>query len=73
MVIHMVRGFSVVSEADVDLFLEFSCFSYDPTVVGNLIAGSSTFSKSSLDIWKFLVHILLKTRVVNLEHYFARV
>ena len=72
-VIQVVKGLDVVNKAEVDVFLELSCFSYDPTVVGNLIAGSSTFSKSSLDIWKFLVHILLKARVVNLEHYFARV
>ena len=59
-VIHIVKGFTVVSEAEVDISLEFSCFFYDPTNVGNLISGSSTFSKSSLNIWKFLVHTLLK-------------
>ena len=58
-VIHTVKGFSVVSEAEVDVFLEFSCFFYDPTNVGNLISGSSAFSKSSLNVWKFSVHILL--------------
>ena len=59
-VIHTVKGFSVVNEAEVDVFLEFSCFFYDPTDVGNLISDSSVFSKSSLNIWKFTVHILLK-------------
>ena len=58
--IHTVKGFSIVNEADIDVFLEFSCFLYDPTDVGNLISGSSAFSKSSLKIWKFSVHILLK-------------
>ena len=58
--IYTVKGFSVVSEAEVDIFLEFSCFFYDPMDVGNLISGSSAFSKSSLYIWKFLVYILLK-------------
>ena len=67
--IHKVKGFSVVSEADV--FLEFSCFFYDPADAGNLISGSSTFSKSSLNIWKFLVHVLLKPGLENFEHYFA--
>ena len=59
-VIHTVKGFSVVSEAKVDVFLKLSCFLYDPMDVGNLISGSSAFSKSSLNIWKFSVHILLK-------------
>ena len=59
-VIHTVKGFSVVNEAEVDAFLEFSCFFYNPTDVGNLISYSSAFSKSSLNIWKFLVHVLLK-------------
>ena len=63
--IHTVKGFSVVSEADV--FLEFSCFFYDPMDDGNLISGSSAFSKSSLNIWKFLVHVLLKPRLENLS------
>ena len=58
--IHTVKGFSVVSEAEVDVFLELSCFFYDPVDVGNLISGSSDFSKTSLDICKFSVHILLK-------------
>ena len=69
-VIHMVRSdFSVVSEADVDVFLELSCFFDDLTDVGNLISGSSAFSKSSLNIWKFMVHVLLKLGLENFEHY----
>ena len=72
-VIHTVKGFSVVNEADVDALLEFSCFSCDPTNVGNLISGSSAFSKSSLNIWTFLVHVLLKPGLENFEHYFASV
>ena len=70
-VIHTVKGFSIVNEAEVDVFLEFSCFFYDPTDVGNLISGSSNFSKSSLNIWKFSVHVLLKPSLENFEHYFA--
>ena len=70
-VIHTVKGFSVVNEAEVDVFLEFPCFLYDPTDVGNLISGSSAFSKSSLNIWKFLVHVLWKPSLENFEHYFA--
>ena len=57
-VIHTVKGFIIVNEAEIDIFLEFSCFFYDPRDVGNFIFGSSAFSKSSLDIWKFLAHIL---------------
>ena len=57
---HTVKGFGIINKAEVDVFLEFSCFVYDPTDVGNLISGSSAFSKSSLNIWKFSVHILLK-------------
>ena len=67
--IHTVKRFSVLNEADA--FLELSCFFYDPTDVGNLISGSSAFSKTSLNIWKFLVHVLLKLSLVNFEHYFA--
>ena len=67
--IHTVKGFRVVSEADV--FLEFSCFFYNPADVGNLISGSSALSKSSLNIWTFSVHILLKPSLENFEHYFA--
>ena len=70
-VIHTVKGFSIVNEAEVDIFLEFSCFFYDPTNVGSLISGSSAFSKSSLNIWKFSVHVLLKPNLENFEHYFA--
>ena len=71
-VIHIVKGFSVVNEAEIDAFMDFCCFFYDPTYVGNLISGSSAFSKSSLNIWKFTVHILLKPDLENFEHYFAR-
>ena len=71
--IHTVKGFSVVSEAEVDVFLELSCIFYDPTDVSNLICGSSAFSKSSLNIWNFSVHILLKPSLENFEHYFASV
>ena len=70
-VIHTVEGFGVVNKAEIDVFLELSCFFYDPTDVGNLISGSSAFSKSSLNVWKFLVHILLKPGLENFEHYFA--
>ena len=72
-VIHTIKGFSLVNEAEVDVFLEFSCFFYDPVHVGNLISGSSAFSKSSLNIYKFMVHILLKPGLKNFEHYFASV
>ena len=71
--IHTVKGFSIVNEAEVDVFLEFSCFFYDPTDVGNLLSGSSAFSKSNLNIWNFLVHVLLKPSLENFQHYFARV
>ena len=70
-VIHTVKGFGVVNKAEVDVFLEFSCFFDDLTDVGNLISGSSVFSKSSLNIWKSLVHVLLKTHLENFWHYFA--
>ena len=69
-VIHIVRGFNIVNE-EVDLFLEFSCFFYDPVDVGYLISGCSAFSKSSLNIWKFSVHVLLQPSLENFEHYFA--
>ena len=72
-VIHTVKGFSVVNEAKIDVFLEFSCFFDDPVDVGNLISGSSAFSKSSLNIRKFLVHVLLKPGLENFERYFASV
>ena len=67
-VTHIVKGFSVVNEAEVDVYLEFLCFFYDPSDVGNL-SGSSTFSKSRLNIWKFLIHVLLKPSLENFEHF----
>ena len=67
---HTFKCFNVVSEAEVDVFLEFSSCFYDQVDVGNLISGSSAFSKSSLNIWKFLVHVLLKPGLENFEHYF---
>ena len=67
------KGFSIVNEAEIDVFLECSCFFYNPTDVGNSIFGSSVFSKSSLNIWKFTVHVLLKPVLENFEHYFASV
>ena len=73
MVIHTVKGFGIVNKAEVDVFLEFSCFFYDPTNVGNLISASSAFPKSSLNIWKFSVHIVLKPSLENFEHYFASI
>ena len=72
-VIHAVKGFGVVNKADVDVFLELSCFFDDRMDVGNLISGSPAFSKSSLNIWKFMVHVLLKTGLENFDHYFASV
>ena len=68
-VIHTVKGFGIVNKAEVDVFLEFSCFFYNPTDVGNLISGSSAFSKSILNISKFSVHVLLKPGLENFEHY----
>ena len=70
-VIHTVKGFSIVNEAKVDAFLEFSCFFHDPTNDGNLSSDSSAFSKSSLYIWKLLVHVLLKPSLKDFEHHFA--
>ena len=70
-VIHIAKGFSLVNEVEVDVYLEIPCFFYDPRDVGNLISGSSAFSKFSLYIWKFVVHMLLKTVLENFEHYFA--
>ena len=70
-VIHTVKGFGIVDKAEVDVFLELSCFIYDSVDVGNLISGSSAFSKSSLNIWNFSVHILLKPGLENFEHYFT--
>ena len=69
--IHTVEGFGIVNKADVAVFLEPSPFFYDPTDVGNLISGSSAFSKSSLNVWKFMIHVLLKPGLENFEHYFA--
>ena len=69
--IHTVKGFSVVNKAEVDVFLEFSIFFYDPVGVDNLISDSFAFSKSSSYIWKFSVHILLKPTLKDFEHYFA--
>ena len=71
-VIHTVEGFGIVNKAEIDVFLELSCFFDDPADVGNLISGSSAFSKTSLNIWKVSVHILLKPRLENFEHYFTR-
>ena len=70
-VMHTVKGFGLVSKAEVEVFLELSCFFDDPTDVGNLTSGSSAFSKSNLNIWKFTVHILLKPVLENFERYLA--
>ena len=70
-VIHTVKGFGIVNTAELDIFLDLSCFFNDPADVGNLISGSSAFSKTSLNIWKFTVHVLLKPGLENFEHYFA--
>ena len=70
-VVHTIKGFGIVNTAEVDIFLELSCFFDDPVDVGNLISGSSAFSKSSLNIWKFTVHVLLKPGLENFEHYFT--
>ena len=70
-VIHTVKGFGIVNKAEVDVFLELPCFFYDPVDIGNLISGSSAFSKSSLNIDKFTVNVLLKPDLENFEHYFA--
>ena len=70
-VIHTVKGFGVVNIAEIDVFLKFSCFFYDQMDAGNLISGSSAFSNSSLNIWKFLVHLLLKPGSENFENHFA--
>ena len=70
-VIHTVKGFGIVNKAEIDVFLELSCFFNDPADVGNLISASSAFSKTSLNFWKFTVHILLKPDLENFEHYFT--
>ena len=72
-VIHRIKDFGIVNEAEIDVFLELSCFFHDPADVGNLISGSSAFSKTSLNIWKFMVQLLLKPGLENFEHYFASV
>ena len=69
--IHTVKGFGIVNKAEIDVFLELTCLFYDPADVGNLISGSSAFSKTSLNIWKFMVHILLKPGLENFEHDLA--
>ena len=69
--IHTVKGFGIVNKAEIDVFLEFSYFFCDPADVGNLISGSSAFLKSILNIWKFMVHVLLKAGLENFEHYFT--
>ena len=71
--IHTIKDFSEVNEAEVDVFLELFCFFCDPMDVGNLISGSSAFSKSSLNVWKFMIHVLLKPGLENFEHYFGSV
>ena len=73
LVIHAVKGFGIVNKAEIDVFLELSCFFHCPVDVGNLISGSSTFSKTSLNIWKFMVHISLKIGLENFEYYFTSV
>ena len=70
-VIHTAKSFGIINKAEVDVFLELSCFLSDSMDAGNLISGSSAFSKSSLNIWKFTVHVLLKPGLENFEHYFA--
>ena len=72
-VIHTIKDFGIVNKAEIDVFLELSCFFNDPANVGNLISGSSAFSKTSLNIWKFMVHLLLKPDLENFEHYFTSV
>ena len=72
-VIHTVKGFGIVNKAEIDVFLEFSCFFGDPADVDNLISGSSAFSKTSLNIWKVTVHVFLKPGLENFEHYFTSV
>ena len=72
-VIHTVKGFGIVNKAEIDAFLELSCFFSDPADIGNLISGSSAFSKTSLNIWKFTVHVLLKPGLENFKHHFTSV
>ena len=70
-VIHTVKGFGIVNKAEIDVFLEHSCFFHDPADVGNLISGSSAFSETNLNIWKLTVHVLLRSGLENFEHYFT--
>ena len=70
-VVHTVKGFCIVSKAEIDVFLELSCFFNDPVDISNLISGSSAFFKTSLNIWNFMVHVLLKPGLENFEHYFT--
>ena len=70
---HTVKGFGIVKKAEIDVFLELSCFFDDPVDVGNLISGFSAFSETNLTIWKFMVHILLKPALENFEHYFTSI
>ena len=72
-VIHTVKGFGIINKAEIDVFLELLCFFDDPVNVGNLISSSSAFSKTSLSIWKFMVHVLLKPGLENFKHYFTSV
>ena len=72
-VIHTVKDFGILNKAEIDVFLELSSFFHDPVDVGNLISGSSAFSKFSLNVWKFMVHVLLKAGLENFEHYFTSV
>ena len=72
-VIHTVKGFGIVNKAEIDVFLELSCFFYDLADVGNLISDSSAFSKTSLNIWKFTIHVLLKPGLENFKHHFTSV
>ena len=71
--IHIVKGFGIVNKAEIDVFLELFCFFHDPADVGSLISGTSAFSKTSLNIWKFMVYVLLKPGLENFEHYFTSV
>ena len=70
-VVHIIKGFGIVNKAEIDVFLELSCFFHDSADVGNLISGSSAFFKTSLNIWKFMVHVLLKPGLDNFEQYFT--
>ena len=72
-VIHTFKGFGIANKAEINVFLELSCFFHDPANVGNLISGSSAFSKTSLNIWKFMVHVLLKPGLENFKHHFTSV